>query len=354
MRTSHSRNVTCEASLDDFLAPYASMRRKQANKLDKGRQHSADESINKIVLSIFEVPSGLLAPSAASALSQDATDVSIVSADDAEGKQQSRRGLTCLRCGLTFDARLEQLAHFKSELHMTNLRRHLAGKSPVAAADCLYPPATTSALDSQAGPRNAEEDGSSTGSDDDIIDGDDDEDDAFDAAEHELGDEAFGPSLKSAAGDGTVGERRVRVDHSLQGGPRVTFTPAGTTWCFSLSTAALGMERGSDPWEKLASLMGEGSDRGGGDRLWAVIMLRSGKFAAAVFEGQSVMCHKVFRRRATRLVCRVRKRCYSSSTAYSSRTDVRLFAFSKLMHKYGRTVGSRLMSASPQTQRSSI
>lgn len=306
--------------MDAFLAPLvhsSSKTKRHSRKTIKAHEE------DRVVLSIFDIPPGLLAytersqegAAVPSSLNRDEPGSRIVQPEnyikqgttdrDVQGKA-AKRGLTCICCGLQFgDDRPAQVQHFKSELHMVNLRRQLAGKPPVSqkqlddemAAVAAAAPSTDT-KGSSAEPQG--EGDSSSGTDSDDAPAASDFDRGVDLEnipeEHEH-------VLLSTAEDGSCGRAaesgnkrgRVKVDFSLQEGPRLTFVPHGSRWAFSLSSAALGMERGDDPWARLDSLIGD--DEGGGvNRLWAVVILRSGKFAAAVFEGQRVLCHKVFRR----------------------------------------------------------
>jgi hypothetical protein len=52
----------------------------------------------------------------------------------------------------------------------------------------------------------------------------------------------------------------------------------GSTWQYRICTAAL--PKTEDYWSSFSSLVNDTSNR-----LWAVIILRSGRFAGAIFEG---------------------------------------------------------------------
>lgn len=322
--------------LDDFLKPFNdsggsanSKKNSRHNDTGKGSQawdrggHANKQ--RKVVLSIFDIPPDLLtrAEGALSEVSQldngpaSGGNVSQTTAASA-GSAGSKRGLTCIRCELTFDGRPAQLTHFKSKLHMTNLRRQLSGERPIsqqqletvegdAADEGKFGP-STAAESEDSGSDNSEDEqplvaaaaeageAADTFDERDIADG-------LALARAASVDEIKETVTKTAASASTGGalqgvppmRGRVKVDFSLHEGPRLTFTRSGSAWCFSLSSAALGMERGSDPWERLDALLGE---EGGAanNRLWAVLIVQSGKFAAAVFEGQSVLCHKVLKR----------------------------------------------------------
>lgn len=314
------------SEMDAFLAPFIKQasreRESKRSPTKQGTRSSRDGgriSSGSILLSVFDVPPGLLtrqgkeevsslstsrddAPNGSTTVSlRRAVQPEAALSSDAVGITFPRggKGLTCIRCGLAFDARHDQLMHFKSKLHMTNLRRQLSGGSAISQEEL---DATTDNTVVGAGGEAPPEEEDSSGSESDEtsptridLDNVAEEDAggplAVDTAHMEIG----GRKNSSSSERG-----KVSVDFSLQEGPRMTFVPRGSTWSFSLSSAALGMERGDDPWERLDQLVGEegGDDGGGGgaNRLWGVVILRSGKFAAAVFEGQSVLCHKVFRR----------------------------------------------------------
>lgn len=302
------------SELDALLKPFIDAR------AAGGRSNRPQQ--DKVVLSIFDIPPGLLGRlSPASPTKNGPSAVGTPAAAATAESAGSKRGLTCLRCGLSFDDRPAQLAHFKSKLHMTNLRRQLSGQRPILQQELD----TRAFVQGTAGEGNfAGDDGGDKDSQEDSDSGGDSETerstvgvttevaDTFDE-----GDIADGLALARAAsvdeieetvsrtapgvGDGAIrGDApptrgNVKVDFGLHEGPRLVFTPTGSTWCFSLSSAALGMERGSDPWERLDALLGEEAE-GANNRLWAVLIVQSGKFAAAVFEGQSVVCHKVLKR----------------------------------------------------------
>lgn len=298
--------------MDAFLAPFI----KSASTKRKTKGARDADAAGRLALSIFDVPPGLLTDAdgvkahdgAVLPLSdQAATGSRIVHPETettATPAQGETRGLTCIRCGLHFARdRPAQVLHFKSDLHLTNLRRQLAGKPPISQQQLDDESAAEAAAVGGDGVPNAAGPGadgeSSSDTDSDEPAGTTDRGLGLEDVAEE-GEDVDGAILATVGGGGgggvgSVSKRgRVKLDFSLQEGPRLTFVPRGSGWAFSLSSAALGMERGDDPWVRLDGLLG---DEGGGmNRLWAVVILRSGKFAAAVFEGQSVLCHKVFRR----------------------------------------------------------
>lgn len=314
--------------MDAFLAPFLkSARSKRTSRMSRG--HGGDPTAaapGRVVLSIFDVPPGLLmraeaksspngvGPSAAEATAAgsgivhpntyNSSSKTAVDAGGAPVEGTTPRGLTCIRCGLSFgDDRPAQVLHFKSDMHMANLRRQLAGKPPISQEELddevsSAAATATGAAGDNRGDEEEERDSSSGTDTDEALVGATDRSLSLEGVAEESEDMGSGlhPTVGAADGgeDADSKRGRVRLDFSLQEGPRLTFVPRDSAWAFSLSSAALGMQRGDDPWERLDGLV---SDEGGGaNRLWAVVILRSGKFAAAVFEGQSVLCHKVFRR----------------------------------------------------------
>ncbi|CAM9500662.1 unnamed protein product [Choristocarpus tenellus] len=286
------------------------MRKAKKRSAQKGRDNIREKvSGEKVMqLSIFDIPLGLLT----STQSQDVTldqdwrpsiggSCLIVSSATGVGEQElisgtppsAIRGLTCRCCRLTFNDHSAQQAHFKSLLHITNLRRQLTGKAPLTNVSSVEDDFSSTPQENQGGDQQVagemeEVDGSSsTDSGEDLgtvaeADGD----------EIRQTDVLAGGLLVGNEGGRDSGLQGVRVEFSQHEGARVTFNKPDSAWAFTLSSAALGMERGCDPWEKLNVLLGEGAS----NRMWGVLILRSGRFAGAVFEGQSLLCHKVFRR----------------------------------------------------------
>lgn len=312
------------SAMDAFLAPFLKAGGRRSNKSNTNSRPGTGDDKRRVLVSIFDVPPGLLTHAGEEESHETSHgDISLSSFDQAVAAPRvikpavsagtanvavsaadRVRGLTCVRCGLSFDARPVQLAHFKSDLHMTNLRRQLAGKPPLSqeqldAEAAAKANAIGNGIDGGGGGVASEEEDSS-GTESDAAEGaaaaGDDGIDLEDVAEEgEVGGLLVAETAQRA-GDGVRSSKRgrVKVDFSFQGGPKLTFVPRGSAWSFSLSSAALGMGKGDDPWARLDGLVGD--DGGDANRLWAVLILRSGKFAAAVFEGQSVLCHKVFRR----------------------------------------------------------
>ena len=312
-----AKTPTSPHAMDAFLAPFIKAHRRSNESAKGGANGSArgqgGNLPSSVLVSLFDVPPGLLTNagkgeekdifSSGDGATFPSTDLSSAGSRIVRADGENPRGLTCIRCGLSFDARATQLEHFKTHLHLTNLRRQLSGEPPLTQAQLDEAPAATGAT----GVEDEADDSSGSESDDARAEiGEGGGDGVHLEGLDEEGDADGGvpvamiPSKKvdDRIGDSSsVSKRgRVRREFSLREGPRFIFSPAGWAWCFSVSAAALGMERGDDPWERLDGMVGR-EDGGGANRLWAVLILQSGKFAAAIFEGQAVVCHKVFKRR---------------------------------------------------------
>jgi hypothetical protein len=99
---------------------------------------------------------------------------------------------------------------------------------------------------------------------------------------------------------------RVRWVFDNVEGTRVLFTKAGETIEISVNECALSIPD-STHWEDYKVVRGGGSvgpwaalhyslSRYRTDPVWAVMAMRSGRFAAAVFDGHTSLVHKTFRR----------------------------------------------------------
>lgn len=302
--------------LDAFLDPFIKAHNRKHESVRAGAKGSNKGKCD-VVVSLFDVPPELLTNTERDAdrsLHSSSDRLALLSGDFVstgsriiQADPKSARGLTCITCGLSFESRSAQLEHFKSRLHLVNLRCRLSGQPPLTQDQLDKVPVTTGTIE-----REDDEADDSSGSESDdtqrtenvggLLQGLDKEGDGADwdvpAAE---------PYSKSGKDESTntnaASKRgRVRREFSPREGPRFTFSPTDWAWCFSVSAVALRMEKGDDPWERLEGMFGDGNG-GGSNRLWAVVILQSGKFAAAIFEGQAVVCHKVFKRWVFSALC---------------------------------------------------
>ena len=244
-------------------------------------------------------------------------------------------GRSCTTCGVQFDDLATQQAHCKSTWHQSNLRRQLKGlpARPLKKAKGKSGSSGTSST-GNADDIDTSSISSSSDSDNDDEDSEEQEDEEEDEIdrlegldeEEELEGSRVGkPNTLMTTSQGTVrwGE------YSGSNGLQVTYCPVattGTTWHITVNNLLLqthvvpgtalhegkahGNGNGSsssssnsssnasspssaiNPWERLGSVLSMLRER----PLVCVLILRSGKFAGAIFDGTSVLEHKIFRR----------------------------------------------------------
>lgn len=214
------------------------------------------------------------------------------------------RGLTCITCGLIFDAAVDQHSHFKTDLHLINLRRKLKGLSPLlttAAAPADDEPTSNGGVVDPVNALDVDDDDSGSDSDRDSTSGE----------EHELhnGEEQQQDfnlqQCRSPRGDIIVSKQT--VPHL--GAGLVVRSSQCTEWVFSFSFSLFSMHSSlaAKVWNN-TGVDGDGNGDGG-DTAWSVFsrqvlylrchprigvfLLRSGRFAAALFDGPSMIVHKV-------------------------------------------------------------
>jgi hypothetical protein len=217
------------------------------------------------------------------------------------------RGLTCITCGLSFDAAADQYSHFKTDLHLINLRRKLKGLSPLltAAAPNDDEPSSNGGVADPVSALDVDDDGSGSDSDRDSTSGE----------EHELPDKLRNgeedqqkdinlQQCSSPRGDIIVSKQT--VPHL--GAGLVVRSSQCCEWVFSFSFSLFSMHPSlaAKVWNNTTV---DGDGDGDGDTAWSVFsrqvlylrfhprigvfLLRSGRFAAALFDGPSMIVHKV-------------------------------------------------------------
>jgi len=218
------------------------------------------------------------------------------------------RGLTCITCGLSFDAAADQYSHFKTDLHLINLRRKLKGLSPLltAAAPNDDEPSSNGGVADPVSALDVDDDDSGSDSDRDSTSGE----------EHELPDKLRNgeedqqkdinlQQCSSPRGDIIVSKQT--VPHL--GAGLVVRSSQCCEWVFSFSYSLFSMHPSLavKVWNN-TTVDGDGGG-GDGDTAWSVFsrqvlylrfhprigvfLLRSGRFAAALFDGPSMIVHKV-------------------------------------------------------------
>lgn len=199
----------------------------------------------------------------------------------------TNRGLTCIACQLTFGDVREQQLHFKSDLHLINLKRRVHGLTALLSGDVD----TNESLDSRIDPSLGEDDGEDSDSSEDR-----DLDNDFEASQQE--------TLQNAEYRNELG--CIKKEFSAQRGPTLHLWDVNlpqwelvvSTGLFATSSAFHTREWNSaseaakpSPWTQLSTQI-EHIRR---NRICGVFLLRSGRFAGAIFDGQTLLIHKVLK-----------------------------------------------------------
>ena len=191
------------------------------------------------------------------------------------------RGLTCNTCGLQFQSHEEQQAHFKSNVHLVNVKRKMIGKSAISDKDEIEETVDVPLDEGESS------------------DSSEDEGDANDSGNEEPQDRTGKQSYACSAGS-------VIKQNSAQRGSTFHVRDVQLPdWEIVLSAGAFPSSsalNGRD-WAD--------GDRDGGSKpephrvisaqlrvlqsnpICAVFLLRSGRFAGAIFNGTNLLIHKV-------------------------------------------------------------
>lgn len=191
------------------------------------------------------------------------------------------RGLTCIACQLTFNEVREQQLHFKSDLHLVNLKRRVQGLTALLSSDA----ASSDSVDiNKDAPAEEDEDSDSN------------EERDTDFA-NETNNEVFQPSgFTNALGS-------ITKEFSSQRGPTLRIKDASLpNWELVVSTGMFATDSAfhtrewntndeamPSPWDQLSLQV----ERIRQNKICAVFLLRSGRFAGAIFDGQNLLIHKV-------------------------------------------------------------
>ena len=214
-----------------------------------------------------------------------------------EVAQPSVSGRSCRTCGLVFNSLESQKLHYKSPLHRTNLQRQMRGL-----------PSKTEATELKGEDDVDESDESdSDGSDSDGGVMDDKEDEEEEDPTKGVGVDKFG------AQDSVLEGKEGKVTwcpYNSRDGVQITFRgDKAEKWDFSVNSVVLtswlqikkshaGEEEGKiiNPWSCLKSSLVYHTSH----PVWCVFILRSGRFAGAIFDGNTVLEHKTLRRYTVR------------------------------------------------------
>ena len=225
---------------------------------------------------------------------------------------------TCHACEAVFSSRDDQAIHYRTGLHSENLRRRLLGQLPLrssllhdktAGADAADPGVTTvAAVDED---ENEEEDGE----DDDDDDDDDEEEEEEDGGGVVVNEEEFFDDNDYIHHY----EARVAAD---EGGDSSSAHIHTCRWWWLKSDEPVvciasrdkGSQHGIELSIALVTQSRRALVRGGSAELlsglvelaesplpkWAVLLLRSGRFAGGLFEGGKLVEHQTFKRYTVR------------------------------------------------------
>ena len=180
----------------------------------------------------------------------------------------TRKGRTCLLCGLTFTKLCDQLAHFKSDSHVLTLRKHMRGK---------------------IGENDVDEDEG---------DGEDEEEDAADNEEDEVDEDVVhSREYESEENNKSSIEGTAYRSYNKHDGILVIFQPTDSIWSFSCNNALLdsSYDGCNNYWDHLRFTIKQLQVL---PTFWLIIILRNGKFAGAIYDSKtsSVILHKVVKR----------------------------------------------------------
>jgi hypothetical protein len=203
----------------------------------------------KATSTIFSIPNNLICNSSAEKtipLQAEKGFITPITSSEEKGR-------TCRACCLTFVEQIDQLQHFKSELHRINLKRNLVGLTPLVEINGE----DVDKIDGEAKTAKA---GSADASDDSSSDEEDTADqiyyteDCFDA---EMNDDQQGstPQKKEYATEEGIA-RKLSSSHD---GPQYLFSPKKSIhWDFSTSVGVLHDNGGVnvyevEPWTLLSN-----------------------------------------------------------------------------------------------------
>ncbi|KDO22403.1 hypothetical protein SPRG_11355 [Saprolegnia parasitica CBS 223.65] len=184
------------------------------------------------------------------------------------------RGLTCGTCRLEFEDVKEQQAHFKTDLHVYNLKRKSKG------LDCVTLDAYDAYVASQATKTTTAL----------AADSDDDDDEAQDAYRHPL-DLSLSSDENDSDDEGS--------EANLQREPLQAFTDNTTLFKIYNASFPQWSEKDKASFQATTDMV-QSFSTDAAYYQWAVFLFRAGRFAGAVFQKDKVLVHKAFQRYTTR------------------------------------------------------
>ena len=203
----------------------------------------------KATSSIFAIPNNLLCSSS----SEKAVSLQEEKGLITQSTSTEDRGRTCRACCLTFLEQVDQLQHFKSELHRINLKRNLVGLTPLVEIN-------SDDVDKMDGEVKTVKAGMAEVADDSSSDEDDATDQIYST------EECFDAEINDDQQDGGSQKKEyiteegiARKVSSSHDGPQYLFSPKKSSlWDFSTSVGVLHDNSGVntyevEPWTLLSS-----------------------------------------------------------------------------------------------------
>lgn len=206
----------------------------------------------KATSTIFSIPNNLLCSSFLEITAPLLAEKVLVT----QSSSTEEKGRTCRACCLTFLEQVDQLQHFKTELHRINLKRNLVGLTPLAEID-------SDDLNRIDGEAKAAKAGMAEAADDSSSDEDEATDqiyyteDCFDADINDDQQDSGSQKKEYITEEGIA--RKVSSSHD---GPQYLFSPKKTSlWDFSTSVGVLHDNGGVniyevEPWTLLSNAVG--------------------------------------------------------------------------------------------------
>lgn len=186
---------------------------------------------------------------------------------------------TCIACGLVFDSRLEQVEHFKSDYHRLKLLERIGD-------------------DIETDKQISQNTNNSDESDDDDNDEQNEDEDKEDT-------DGIAEEMDDMEQDfENINEKGCWL---RQGHPTVCFSnkKQNKNWAVELNVSLFAKTRKELLYSEsdvniikpsLYSLMSKADSQS----TWCIILMRSGRFAAGIYQGDTLVKHKVFKRYTTR------------------------------------------------------
>eukprot|EP01041_Mallomonas_annulata_P012718 gene12718-26790_t len=199
----------------------------------------------------------------------------------------TRKGLTCRTCGLVFEHRDQQLEHFKTKLHLINLKRKMKGLGALALQPFLAEGSSNEELEEECG---TDKDLNDVADDTDSSEESEPENDISEYIPEDNAQENSNLSASDFCNNfGTV--KRIYTKHN---GPQFIFHEIDSIWEFRINICIFQNIKSSsfDPWQSLSLITKQCHN----NNIWCVLMLSSGRFAGTIFEANNTIVHKTFRR----------------------------------------------------------